>query len=307
MLCYFLLFHFKEMSRLSKLFVYLLLLVFIGSIIRSCNSEKRAKNARQASFVARVGRQYLHASDLELLDISCIDPADKALLVNQYAEEWACKQLIIGQVNKKEGEIQSTIESKISEYKNDLFVHHFLETLVKREFNDNVSPEAIADYYHKHKKKDFILNHDIVKGIFVAIPKRAAGVNFLKPLMLSKKSIDYQRLRTYCKPYVHTSVLESDRWFSWEAVLAKLGYRPIGDATRLLKTNRFIHVVGRNYVYLLRIDQYKIAREVAPIEAVADRIKAIVLHKRRLGLISKIKSNLLQNAKKNHTCVIHGS
>ncbi|WP_342265554.1 hypothetical protein [Cardinium endosymbiont of Philonthus spinipes] len=292
-----------RVSRLSRLFACsFLLLLFIYWVFHRCGGETRRQDVQKEAFIARVGKQYLYPSDLSSMDLFQGDTAEADFFIKKYVEEWACKQLLIAQANHQS--IQPSMEGKLSDYKNDLLAYHFLETLVQAEFNANVSSEEIADYYQKHKQRDFILHHDIVKGIFLAIPKKAGCINSVKSLMLSNKAADLKKLQVCCKPYTHTAILEADQWFAWEAVLAKVGYRPLGDATRLLKTNKFIHAAGRKHIYFLKINQYQLAQEIAPLAVVADRIKAIILHKRRLDLVNKIKCKLLEDAKKNHTCII---
>ncbi len=288
---------------MSKLFVcsFLLLSLFYG-LFRSCGGKKNTKGSQKESFIACVGKQYLYPSDLESMDLFQVDAADADFFIKKYVEEWACKQLLINQASHQS--IQPSIEGKLSDYKHDLLAYHFLESLIQPELNLNVSLEEITDYYQKHKQRDFILHHDIVKGIFLAIPKKAPGINSVKSLMLSNKPVDQKKIQMYCRPYADTTILEADKWFPWEIVLAKIGYHPLGDATRLLKTNKFIHVSGQKYIYFLKINQYKIAQEIAPLEVVKERIRAIILHKRRVDLINKIKCKLLEDAKKNHTCVI---
>ncbi len=270
--------------------------------MRSCRVEKSRGGAQRNAFVACVGKQYLYPSDLASIDLTHIDAADADFFVKKYVEEWACKQLLIAQADDQF--MQPSIEVKLNDYKNDLLAYHFLETLVQRDFDTHVSSEAIADYYQKYKQRDFILHHDIVKGIFLAIPKKAAAINSVKSLMLSNKAVDRIKLQACCKPYLDTAILDTDQWFVWEAVLAKIGYRPLRNATRLLKTNKFIHEAGSKHIYFLKINQYKITQEIAPLEAVEDQIRAIILHKRRVDLMNKIKCKLLEDAKKNHTCVI---
>lgn len=293
---------FRFILRVSRwlFFGSVLLLLLVYWVMRSCSGETSRQDVQKESFIACVGKQYLYPSDLSSMDL--FHAADADFFIKKYVEEWACKQLLIAQANYQS--IPPSMEGRLNDYKNDLLVYHFLETLIQPEFNANVSSEEIADYYQKYKQRDFILHHDIVRGMFLAIPKKAASINTVKSLMLSNKAADLKKLQTCCKPYARTAILATNQWFAWEAVLAKIGYRPLGDATRLLKTNKFIHVVGRKHIYLLKINQYKLAQEMAPLAAVEDRIRAIILHKRRLDLINKIKYKLLEDAKKNHTCII---
>ncbi|CAH2559748.1 hypothetical protein [Cardinium endosymbiont of Oedothorax gibbosus] len=270
--------------------------------MRSCSAKTSTQDAQKESFIACVGKQYLYPSDISSIDLSHIDAADADFFIKKYVEEWACKQLLIAQANHQA--IPLSMEDRFNDYKHDLLAYHFLETLIESEFDANVSSKEIADYYQKYKQRDFILHHDIVRGIFLAIPKKAVCINAVKSLMLSNKASDRKKLQACCKPYARTTILETNQWFPWEAVLAKIGYHPPGDATRLLKTNKFIHVAGQKHIYFLKINQYKLAQDIAPLKAVEDRIRAIILHKRKLDLINKIKCKLLEDAKKNRTCII---
>ncbi|MGI2299822.1 hypothetical protein [Candidatus Cardinium hertigii] len=279
-----------------------MLSILIYWILGSCNAEKSTKNSQKDSFIAFVGKQYLYPSDLAPMDPLHTDVADRDFFIKKYVEEWACKQLLIAQADYPS--IQPSMEAKLNDYKNDLLAYHFLERLIQSEWDPYVSSEEVADYYQKYKQRDFILPHDIVRGLFLVLPSKAASINSVRSLILSNKAADRAKLQSYCKSYAHAAILERNKWLPWETVLVKTGYRPVGDATRLLKTNKFIHIVGQKYTYFLKIDQYKLAQEIAPLEAVEDRVKAIILHKRKLDLINKIKCKLLEDAKKNNTCVI---
>ncbi|WP_243518384.1 MULTISPECIES: hypothetical protein [unclassified Candidatus Cardinium] len=289
-------------SRLNRLFACTLLAIFAYWLVHTFGDQKTRQHPEKGTFIARVDQQYLYLSDLRSIDLSSIHPEDRTSFINEYVEEWACKQLLMAQGNYQS--IQPAIDDKVNDYKNDLLAYHFLENLIQLELNPYVSSEEIVDYYHKYKHNDFILHHDIVRGIFLALPKKATCINAVKSLMLSNKATDLKKLKKCCKPYAHKAILDANKWFPWETVLARLGYRPLVHTTRLLKTNKFIHVAGQKHIYLLKINQYKIAQEIAPLEEVEDQIKSIILHKRRLELINKIKRKLLEDAKKNHTCVI---
>ncbi|MGI2257689.1 hypothetical protein ACRRVD_04145 [Candidatus Cardinium hertigii] len=292
-----------KLSYLIRFFAYGLLLILIYWVLRSCSAEKSTKNSPNDSFIACVGKQYLYPSDLASIDPLHTDVADQDFFIKKYVEEWACKQLLIAQADYPS--IQPSMKAKLNDYKNDLLVYHFLEKLIQPTWNPYISSEEVADYYQKYKQRDFILPHDIVRGIFLALPSKAACTKSIRSLILSNKAADREKLQAYCSPYSDTTFLETDKWLPWEAVLAKIGYRPVEGATRLLKVKKFIHVADQKHTYFLKIDQYKLAEEIAPLESVENRIRAIILHKRKLDLIHKIKYKLLEDAKKNHTCVMH--
>ncbi len=270
-------------------------LVLLGHF--GCSTKKQKNNTQATAFVARVNDAYLHPGVVAGLE--------GAALLN-YIEDWAFKKLLTNAANKNSclGNIDlGSIEGQVTHYREDLLAYRVLTTFVEQKLDASVSQEEIANYYQKHKD-DFVLNHDIVKGLFVAMPKKAAHIHVIKSLMLSRRQEDYEKLKKYCAPYAATVRLEPTQWLAWEHVLNTVGYRPLGDATRLLRTNKFIHVAGQKGIYFLRIDAYKTAQELEPLESAQERIKSIILHKRRLALGKQIKANLLQDAKQKKVYVI---
>jgi hypothetical protein len=272
----------------------------------SYSTKVQKQNAQATAFVARVNDAYLYPADVAFPGATGMEGTERTHLLNQYIEDWACKKLLLIKgkaANAAKNSCLGSTEAQVNQYKEDLIAYSVLTTRVERKLNTSVSEEEIADYYQKHPD-DFILNHDIVKGLFVAMPKKAAHIHVIKSLMLSKRQEDYEKLKTYCAPYAATVRLEPAQWLAWEDVLNTVGYRPVGDATRLLRTNKFIHVAGQRGIYFLRIDAYKTAQELEPLESAQERIKSIIVHKRRLALGKKIKESLLQDAKQKKVYVI---
>ena len=295
--------------RLRRSSVYNVLGLLIVFIVSSWSFKKKSsdqclpntdsEHQKSAVCLASVNGQCLYDTDLEGLYAIPMDTTVDQF--SQHVENWAFKKLLV-----IEGEKQAQFtyqERQINQYKDDLYAYAVLQKMVKSELNEVVSSDLIIDYYQKHQN-EFMLNHDIVKGLFFAIPKKTRGINHLKSLMLSNKPVDLIRLKEYSKAYSDTSILEPGRWFPWEDVLAKLKFVP-RNATRLLQANKFIDVAGEQHHYLLKIDQYKLSQALAPIEVVQERIKAIILHKRRLALEKQIKDKLLLTAKKNRVYVNH--
>jgi len=281
--------------------VYLLLL----SMLPGCGLKDKNNMSNHKTFVVRVKDDYLYESDLQSLydntNFIAHNSDTKVQSMIQYVEEWAFKKLLLIEANNLD--CLSDLDKQIKQYKNDLLAYHVLERLVAAQLNQQVSLEAIADYYKTHQD-DLILNHALVKGLFLAVPKSARNINMLKSLMLSHNPADANRLKECCKAYAETAILDPNDWLPWESVLAKIRFFS-EHAMRLLQTNRFIHVSDAKYVYLLKIDQYKLAKQVAPLESVQERIKAIILHKRRLSLEKQIKDKFLQNAKTKKIYVNH--
>ena len=58
--------------------------------------------------------------------------------------------------------------------------------------------------------------------------------------------------------------------------------------------------MGRRFYYYFCITEYHLRGTISPLESVKNRIKAIILHKRKLTLANKIQKEIIQKAEKQH-------
>jgi len=63
-----------------------------------------------------------------------------------------------------------------------------------------------------------------------------------------------------------------------------------------LKNNKFIEFKNAPFVYFIYIKDYKVAEEISPLEFEREKIKRIILNKRKLLLIENMESALFERA-----------
>ena len=66
-----------------------------------------------------------------------------------------------------------------------------------------------------------------------------------------------------------------------------------------MKGKKSIQESDSLHVYLLKILKYKISDETSPLEFVRDRIKDIIINKRKVELIKTLEDGIYKQAEKN--------
>ena len=61
----------------------------------------------------------------------------------------------------------------------------------------------------------------------------------------------------------------------------------------------YVEESDSSYLYLFKIDKYKISDETSPLEFVKDDIKNIILNKRRVDLAKNLENGIYERAKEN--------
>lgn len=255
--------------------------------------------------VARVYNRCLYKNDLNhLAQEGEGTPEGRVEKVNKYIQGWVAKELLVAEAVAHSDYNKAEIERRVLDYHNDLLVHSFIEKLVDAQISRKVSAEEIASYYQAHQK-DFVLRSSFFRGRFVVIPKEAPNRARLRSLFLSKSEARLAALKRYCLQFSNNYILDERVWLPWEELIKDTHLSNARDKSARLRKEKLLQVSSKNQYYYFKINEYKRAGNVSPLELVSDQIADIIVCKRKVGLANKIKKDLLQRAKKNDNCVIY--
>ncbi|HEX6889170.1 MAG TPA: peptidyl-prolyl cis-trans isomerase, partial [Chryseolinea sp.] len=65
---------------------------------------------------------------------------------------------------------------------------------------------------------------------------------------------------------------------------------------QFLKSNPYFETSDENYLYFLRVRQYRILDNISPLEFVMDDIKNIILNKRKVELAKQLEDEVYKYA-----------
>jgi hypothetical protein len=80
----------------------------------------------------------------------------------------------------------------------------------------------------------------------------------------------------------------------------------IPNKVQFLKTNPYYETEDDNYLYFLKVDEYRISDNVSPLEFVRDEISNIILNKRKVELAKKLEDEVYNNALEQNDFEIYG-
>jgi hypothetical protein len=183
-------------------------------------------------------------------------------------------------------------------------VYEYQKYYINNELNSQVSDEEVNQYYEDNID-NFILKQNIIKGIFVKLPKEAPKIPALRRLIRSRKNEDKEELRSYCYRFATTYSLEDSVWLNFDEVIANTPLIGIPNKVQYLKTNNYVETSDDNYLYFLKINEYKISDENSPVEFVADQIRAIIKNKRKVVLKEQLEQDIYKRAIRNNEFEIY--
>lgn len=272
--------------------------LIIAFCLASCDlirMKKEEAPTQERKAVARVNNNYLYQDELAGIVNNNISSNDSLGRVTAYINSWIRKQLLIDEAMKTIDINEAEVERKVLDYRYSLIGYEYQNFYVKQHLNDKIEEGEIETYY-KANLDNFILKQNIIKGTYIKVPKGAPRTARIKELIFSGKEKDENELRSYCLSFSTAYQLSDSSWMEFDKLVVNSPLAEIPNKVQFLKSYNYYETNDAEFLYFLKIDEYKISDNVSPLEFVREDIKNIILNKRKVELARKLEDQVYENA-----------
>lgn len=269
----------------------LLLLTIL--IMAGCDYLQPKKEEPQR-VIAKVGDSKLYEITLNELTPPNLSQIDSSKFAEKFVTDWIKKQLMIQQAEKIIDFNQSRIQSKVLDYQYALMVHELEEKYIDTHLNEEVADEEIERYYEE-KSENFVLRQNLSKCLYFKIPSNSPQVWRLRR-SLKNYPADTTALWEYADKYAVKSFTEDSVWVKFDDVLLETPLKDITDKAQFLKTNTNIESSDEEFIYFIRILEYRVVGEVAPITFIWESVKDVIINKRKIALKKELEKKIYDEA-----------
>jgi hypothetical protein len=259
--------------------------------IISCNYNLKNNDG----YVARVGDEFLSVEEIQELIPKNLNKQDSIRIVNNVIEEWATSKLLIQNAIINLTEIEkSQIDNKSEKYRENLIISEYRNKISNNNPDTSASKDEIELFFSENSK-NFKLFEEIIKGRYVKLNKNTFNINEIKRRFRrfdqSDKSffdsISIQLLNYY---------LNDSIWINKKLFFNKIPSLEYDQSLRISKNNLFYVQEDSLALYLIKINNYKKADDYAPLEYIYNRIKEVIVSKKRIDYLNKIDKELIGDA-----------
>ena len=240
--------------------------------------------------VAEVSEKKLYASDLSRIIPTDIEKKDSLIMANDFIKKWIKQELLIQKANENLTFEQKDVTRELQEYRNSLIIYKYKNELMKQKMDTIVTDNQIEQFYSSNPES-FNLNKNIVKAIFIKIPNEVSNPSLLKSLIANTSDEGLEELKDYCLQYAKGFDVFIDNWVDFETVKNNIP-QEIDNDVQFLAHNNLIELKDSNYYYLVRIQEYKLQNDLAPLDFVEYNIKSQILNKRKIEFLKQIEENI---------------
>ncbi|MFT5249085.1 MAG: hypothetical protein ACI93P_000808 [bacterium] len=275
---------------MNKLFLTIISIITLSSCDYFKQNDLRTP-------VARVNDSYLYQKDIKGLIFKNTSKEDSTLIVTNFINRWATKQLLIDQaiINLSQ-EKQDAYNDLVNQYKTDLYTEAYKGSIVAEQLDSIISFKELEDFYNQNKE-NFKLNDDLLKVRYIHIDESFSNTKELAEKFKRFDSIDKDELTELSIKFKAFNLNDSI-WIKNDVLIGVLPVLKHSNSQVLKKTN-FAQLQDSLGVYLMKIEAVLNLNDIAPLSYVKSTIEQIVLNKRKQELLKKIEKDITIDAIKN--------
>jgi hypothetical protein len=277
-----------------KVFIFVLL-VLVGCKSKDTEVEKIP--------LAKVNDKFLYDVDIKELFTSNLSQEDSVTIAKNFIDEWVKKQLLLTKAELNLTEENNDIEKQIEDYRSSLLIFKYKQELINQKLDTVVTDEEIEAYYNDYSA-NFVLNHNIVKVLFLMISKEAPEIDKVKRWYKSNDEENLSRLEDYCYQYATKFDNFNNDWIPFNSLLIELPIN-IDDQERYLRYNKYLETEDSLYYYFVKINEHSLKSTIQPLEYAKHKIKSIILNKRKFTFIEELENKVYNDALNHNEFIIY--
>lgn len=245
--------------------------------------------------MARVYDRFLYHEELSELVPENLSGDDSAAFVQNYINAWAKDQLMLYKAEYNLTESQKNFEDQIKEYRSDLLKFAYRQEYIRQKLDTAIGNEALNQYFEE-SKANFLLNENILRASYMVVRNEAPKLEEAVEWFKATDSASFSKAEEYALQYSFRFDMSPKEWVTFESFAQQLNLDKQENAVEFLKGPAIRSWQDSVNTYAIKIEEYRLKGEQAPLPYVEEVIKNVIVNRRKLQLLDKLEQNLLDDA-----------
>lgn len=269
-------------------------------LFHSCGKGKPEVNQETDDVLVTFADSSLRVSDVLLRIPSGLSADDSTALFDKIVDQWVLEMVLTDYAEKNISDM-SKIDKMVEEYRNNLIVTHYLQSMSESAAKE--IPEDRIKKYYEINGDSMILEQPLVKGIFIKVSENDESLPNLRKWFASFNDEALDKIEKSGLRRALQYKYFKDEWIEWNMIADQIPYRFFDADAFLRSTKNFETDDEFGSVYLLHISEFIPQGEKMPYEyariKIADILQSSEVSLYRKNLINdiynrRIKEGLLK-------------
>lgn len=275
-----------------KMKVYIISILSI--ILLSCKGNKDENVDLTLHPIVSVMGQTLYKVELDAAIPEHLSGKDSSDVADAYIRGWIEDQLMYDKALHNLVDKQ-TIDKLVEDYKKSLIIQSYQEQMLTQELGKRISEQELENFYNENIDQ-MKLESPIIKGLYLKIPLESSQLDNMRKWYTQTSDVAIGNIEKNALQHAVNYEYFYDKWVNFDELANTIPGLSISNTSQYLQSNKSINIQDSSFVYLMNIKEYKLAGENAPFEYEKDKLREILVKKKRLNYIKQIQQDLYDKA-----------
>ena len=224
-----------------------------------------------------------------------LSSADSLIWAESYLKQWIKDELVYDVAQRNmDDETKAEIDRLVDSYRRSLIRYRYQEQLVKERLSANIT-EAEKEAFYAENREEFVLDHSLIKGLFLKVPLGAPNLSEVKRWYRSKSEDSIEKIEKYSVQNAVVYEYFYDKWVDFDELMLNIP-QTVTDEAAFLRTHTYLEAADSSFCYLLNIDEFIPKGEIAPYEYVAPQVFEMLVNQRKVKFLKDFEEELYDDA-----------
>ncbi len=263
-------------------------LLLLGSCSENTTTEQKGT-------LVKINERTLTKEDVLSVLPKKLSSADSLLWAESYIKQWVKDNLVYDVALQNLGdENRAEIDRLVDSYRRSLVRYRYQEQLVYERLSANITDEEKQKFYDENQDQ-FVLDHSLIKGLFLKIPIDAPNLDEVKKWYRSTSEASIEKIEKYSVQNAVVYDYFYDKWVSFDEVFVNIPIQ-VTNENEFLRTHSFVETADSSYCYLLNIEEYVAKGKIAPFEYASTQISDMLVNQRKVQFLKNFEEELYNDA-----------
>lgn len=276
-------------------------LLIIGSILFFCSCNL-LESFSKGEKVAQVGSAVLYKSEVEKIVPRGVSGGDSVKLVRQYIDSWAMRQLMLLKAEEMLPKEDKDVDKELEDYRMQLLIFRYENRFVEEKLDTLISDQEMHEYYQAHPES-FATKNGIVKARLIKVHNSSPNLQMIRKLSGKNSSGNMEDLEELAFNSAYKYSTYNNTWTDLQFVSREMGC-DLQDLQERLSRSGIVELKDSVYTSILQVVEYIRPGNLSPFEYNSEKIKDLLLTRRKQELLVHLQKDILNNALDNKTLKI---
>lgn len=269
--------------------------VVLLGVISACTKSATKEDTASAE-LARAGDRSLLLQDIPASFFVNLNARDSLNVLRDFSMQWARKQAILIQAEQNLPPEAKNKQRELEQYLNDLLIYEYQQLLIGRLLDTVVNEDEIERYYRENPE-NFELKENIVRLVFFKFPVSVPQRDQLWKAFERGKEKDLEMLTAESVRSGGNFFRDDNLWLRFSDILKEIPIVAYNEEL-FLQNNKVFRIRDDAFDYFVHIKNFKMKNSLSPLEFEQDRIREIILNRRKNALLAEMERKIFQDALK---------